>query len=90
MSEGSTMSKTMVRMVCSFALVSVVAVGAAALLTSPSVEAAGPGGQPCGGIAGLQCPGQHQVCIDDPRDNCDPKQGGADCIGICRGPGAGT
>jgi hypothetical protein len=36
----------------------------------------------CGGIAGIQCPG-NKVCVDDPNDNCDPNQGGADCPGIC-------
>jgi hypothetical protein len=36
----------------------------------------------CGGIAGLSCP-DSLICIDDPSDNCDPKNGGADCIGIC-------
>lgn len=36
----------------------------------------------CGGIAGLICP-DSLICIDDPSDNCDPKNGGADCIGIC-------
>ncbi|MCK5831404.1 MAG: hypothetical protein KAH20_14000 [Methylococcales bacterium] len=36
----------------------------------------------CGGIAGLICPNA-LICIDDPRDNCDPKKGGADCIGTC-------
>jgi hypothetical protein len=38
--------------------------------------------QPCGGIAGFPCP-KGQVCVDDPRDECDPTQGGADCIGFC-------
>ena len=38
--------------------------------------------QPCGGIAGLPCP-KGFVCVDDPRDDCDPEAGGADCIGIC-------
>ncbi|MGH2614461.1 MAG: hypothetical protein ACRDJC_04430 [Thermomicrobiales bacterium] len=36
----------------------------------------------CGGIAGIPCP-EGFTCVDDPRDDCDPKRGGADCIGIC-------
>ncbi|WP_050430852.1 hypothetical protein [Chondromyces crocatus] len=36
----------------------------------------------CGGIAGLPCPAG-LVCVDDPRDDCDPRMGGADCSGIC-------
>ncbi len=36
----------------------------------------------CGGIAGLQCPTGEQ-CVDNPRDNCDPTNGGADCGGVC-------
>lgn len=36
----------------------------------------------CGGIAGLPCP-PDMSCVDDPADDCDPKRGGADCIGIC-------
>ncbi|HEX8705884.1 MAG TPA: hypothetical protein VF815_44020 [Myxococcaceae bacterium] len=39
-------------------------------------------GQACGGFAGFQCP-EGQSCVDDPNDDCDPTQGGADCIGIC-------
>jgi hypothetical protein len=39
--------------------------------------------QVCGGVAGLPCP-EGQTCVDDPTDNCDPKQGGADCSGICQ------
>lgn len=36
----------------------------------------------CGGIAGFECkPGY--ACIDDPADECDPANGGADCGGIC-------
>jgi hypothetical protein len=36
----------------------------------------------CGGIAGFPCP-DGQQCIDDPDDDCDPNNGGADCGGIC-------
>lgn len=36
----------------------------------------------CGGFAGLRCP-DGLTCIDDPRDDCDPKRGGADCMGVC-------
>ncbi|ABA59189.1 hypothetical protein [Nitrosococcus oceani] len=38
--------------------------------------------QMCGGIAGLPCP-EGKKCVDDPSDDCDPAQGGADCGGIC-------
>ena len=38
----------------------------------------------CGGVAGFECPSP-LVCVDDPSDNCDPAQGGADCGGICVG-----
>jgi hypothetical protein len=38
--------------------------------------------QSCGGIAARPCPGGG-TCSDDPSDNCDPQQGGADCSGIC-------
>ncbi|KAK3954767.1 hypothetical protein QBC32DRAFT_179862, partial [Pseudoneurospora amorphoporcata] len=42
---------------------------------------------PCGGLANLPCPAQSQVCVDDPRDDCDPKKAGAaDCGGICVEP----
>jgi hypothetical protein len=37
---------------------------------------------PCGGIAGIPCPGFGQ-CVDDPSDSCDPANGGADCGGLC-------
>lgn len=37
----------------------------------------------CGGIAGIECPEKDQVCVDDPRDDCDPQNGGADCDGTC-------
>jgi hypothetical protein len=36
----------------------------------------------CGGFAGKPCPGSG-ACQDDPTDGCDPKAGGADCIGLC-------
>ncbi|WP_327358290.1 hypothetical protein [Streptomyces sp. NBC_01304] len=36
----------------------------------------------CGGFAGLTCPPGF-VCMDDPRDECDPANGGADCMGVC-------
>ena len=36
----------------------------------------------CGGIAGITCPDGYE-CIDDPDDDCDPDNGGADCGGIC-------
>lgn len=39
----------------------------------------------CGGIAGLACP-RGMSCEDDPYDDCDPNNGGADCIGVCVGP----
>ncbi|KAF3177052.1 hypothetical protein TWF225_008458 [Orbilia oligospora] len=38
--------------------------------------------QACGGFAGFPCPAGKK-CYDDPRDDCDPNNGGADCIGIC-------
>jgi len=40
-------------------------------------------GPMCGGIAGIACPGSG-VCVDDPRDDCSPDAGGADCSGVCR------
>jgi hypothetical protein len=36
----------------------------------------------CGGFANIQCPEGYQ-CYEDPRDECDLTQGGADCGGIC-------
>lgn len=36
----------------------------------------------CGGIAAFQC-GAGEVCVDDPSDDCDPMNGGADCGGMC-------
>jgi len=37
---------------------------------------------PCGGLGAAKCP-SGSTCIDDPSDACDPKNGGADCGGIC-------
>ena len=36
----------------------------------------------CGGFLGTLCP-VGMMCVDDPTDNCDPRNGGSDCIGIC-------
>lgn len=42
----------------------------------------------CAGFAGVEClPGWGpSVCYDWPNDDCDPQNGGADCIGICLYP----
>lgn len=42
----------------------------------------------CGGIRGLAC-GKGATCVDVPNDGCDPKNGGADCGGVCVG-GSGS
>lgn len=39
----------------------------------------------CGGFLGLECP-DDLACVDDPADDCDPSNGGADCNGICQDP----
>jgi hypothetical protein len=36
----------------------------------------------CGGLRGVQCPSGLR-CVDDPSDDCDPTNGGADCLGVC-------
>jgi hypothetical protein len=36
----------------------------------------------CGGFAAFECPGGGE-CVDDPSDDCDPMNGGADCGGMC-------
>lgn len=41
-----------------------------------------PSGPVCGGFLGTVCPGEGS-CIDDPKDDCDPSAGGADCGGLC-------
>jgi hypothetical protein len=40
----------------------------------------------CGGFAGFECDISGQVCVDDPRDDCDPLNGGSDCEGLCAWP----
>lgn len=39
---------------------------------------------PCGGIGGFGCR-DNQVCVDDPRDACNPATG-EDCSGVCVTP----
>jgi hypothetical protein len=36
----------------------------------------------CGGFGGFACPGAGS-CVDNPDDECDPANGGADCGGLC-------
>jgi hypothetical protein len=45
-------------------------------------SAASKDGQFCGGFGGIACPAGY-TCVDDPSDTCDPRNGGADCGGIC-------
>ncbi|KAI4599991.1 hypothetical protein KJ359_001092 [Pestalotiopsis sp. 9143b] len=41
----------------------------------------------CSGFVGRSCPeGSGLECYDFPNDDCDPSNGGADCIGICLAP----
>ncbi|TID16642.1 hypothetical protein E2P81_ATG12061 [Venturia nashicola] len=37
----------------------------------------------CGGLAGIKCKEGNKICVDDPRDKCDPQNGGVDCGGVC-------
>jgi hypothetical protein len=48
----------------------------------PAPPVPDPVGPFCGGFAGFGCPGAGE-CVDDPRDDCDPSRGGADCGGVC-------
>ena len=36
----------------------------------------------CGGFGGFVCAAD-KICVDDPSDECDPHDGGADCGGVC-------
>ncbi|KAK4153656.1 hypothetical protein C8A00DRAFT_33606 [Chaetomidium leptoderma] len=36
----------------------------------------------CGGFAAIKCK-DGKMCVEDPTDDCDPKNGGYDCGGIC-------
>lgn len=62
----------------------VLAGGACISATPPPDHGGGdaPGGQLCGGLAGIECPPGLE-CRDDPADACDPNRGGADCGGLC-------
>lgn len=42
-------------------------------------------GTPCGGLAGVECPGLGMCDQDDPSDECDPSKG-ADCPMLCSCP----
>jgi hypothetical protein len=61
---------------------SCVAASAGVAVESDGACAPEPTGPACGGLLGIPCEGK-AVCIDDPSDDCDPKNGGNDCIGIC-------
>jgi hypothetical protein len=37
----------------------------------------------CEGFGGFVCPSPDQVCVDAPRDGCDPFHGDQDCPGVC-------
>ena len=37
----------------------------------------------CGGIDNKPCKNDHLVCVDNPFDNCNPKQGDLHCDGFC-------
>jgi hypothetical protein len=45
-------------------------------------EPTAPEGTSCGGFAGTPCPDGYS-CVDNPADDCDPSNGGADCAGVC-------
>ncbi|MET0342780.1 MAG: hypothetical protein ABW252_17365 [Polyangiales bacterium] len=50
--------------------------------TEQDLRVAPPARPVCGGFLGTACPGIG-FCVDDPRDDCDPRGGGADCTGLC-------
>ncbi|KAK3402671.1 hypothetical protein B0T20DRAFT_319373, partial [Sordaria brevicollis] len=41
---------------------------------------------PCVASSNFACPAKNQVCIDDPRDDCDPLKQGEECSGVCVEP----
>lgn len=59
--------------------------GAGRATEEPLAESRQGVGEFCGGFAAIPCP-EGLVCVDDPRDQCDPATGGADCGGICVRP----
>jgi hypothetical protein len=73
------------RVVGSAFAMALLVLGVVALFSGSTPTLADPpgGGAFCGGIAGIPC-ASGCVCVDDPRDDCSPKRGGADCSGICR------
>ncbi len=60
----------------------IMTVGVVTLLEDDSSSSSASSAPMCGGIAGIPCD-EGMICIDDPSDDCDPTQGGADCSGIC-------
>ncbi len=50
-----------------------------------TIGACQPQAQMCGGFGNLACPSGLD-CVDDPNDDCDPNNGGADCSGVCVEP----
>ena len=70
------------RLVLALAIATALTTGIATLVLTPDSMSA-PSRQVCGGILGTPCP-EGFTCVDDPRDDCNPRTGGADCIGYCR------
>lgn len=61
---------------------SCVAASAGVAVESEGACTPDPKGPACGGLLGIPCEGD-SICVDDPSDDCDPRNGGSDCIGIC-------
>ncbi len=49
------------------------------------IQALPPSVLECAGFLGLTCP-DGLTCVDNPVDDCDPQNGGADCGGVCMAP----